>query len=59
MEKDQPVIDESICIGCGVCLLHCPTDAAKLKKKDESVPFKDFKTLHRTAIKEITSKGVD
>ena len=56
MENDKPVVDESICIGCGVCLLHCPTDAAKLKKKDERIPFKDFSTLHRTAIQEAISK---
>jgi len=56
MEDDLPVVDESICIGCGVCLLNCPTDAAELKKKDESIPFKDFNTLHRTAIKEVTSQ---
>ena len=55
MGDDIPVVDESICIGCGVCLLHCPTGAAKLKKKDEGVPFKDFTTLHQTAIREVTS----
>jgi len=59
MENDKPVVDESICIGCGVCLLHCPTGAAQLKKKDESVPFKDFTTLHRTAIQDATLKRAD
>jgi ferredoxin/DNA-binding IclR family transcriptional regulator len=54
MEDDKPVVDESICIGCGVCLLHCPTDAAKLKKKDDSVPYKDFATLHQDALKGAT-----
>ncbi|MFH0814394.1 MAG: hypothetical protein V2A69_16385 [Pseudomonadota bacterium] len=34
---------------------HSPTDAAKLKEKDESIPFKDFDTLHRTAIRNATS----
>ena len=56
MQNDKPVADESICIGCGVCLLHCPTDAAKLKKKDASVPFKDFTTLHQTAIEKIQAQ---
>ena len=56
MEDDLPVVDESICIGCGVCLLNCPTDAAKLKKKDKNIPCKDFYTLHRNAISEVTSK---
>jgi len=51
MENDHPVVDESVCIGCGVCILHCPTGAAKLKKKGDQVPFKDFKTLHQTAIR--------
>jgi len=56
MQNDKPVADESICIVCGVCLLHCPTDAAKLKKKDASVPFKDFTTLHQTAIEKIQAQ---
>jgi len=57
MKDDKPAVDESICIGCGVCLLNCPTDAAKLKKKDEKIPFKDFTTLHRSAIQEASSKS--
>jgi Fe-S-cluster-containing hydrogenase component 2 len=57
MEDDAPVVDENICIGCGVCLLHCPGDAAKLKRKDDSVPFEDFKTLHRAALGESMKKG--
>jgi Na+-translocating ferredoxin:NAD+ oxidoreductase RNF subunit RnfB len=57
MNDGLPVVDEIICIGCGVCLLHCPTDAAKLKKRDEdSFPFKDFVTLHRTEIREAVSQ---
>jgi Fe-S-cluster-containing hydrogenase component 2 len=57
MENDKPVVDESICIGCGVCLLNCPTDAAKLKKKDESVPFEDFTTLYETAIEDVKAEA--
>lgn len=56
VEDNVPIPDEDVCIGCGVCLLHCPTDAAKLKKKDESVPFKDFATLYRTAIEGATKR---
>ncbi len=55
MEAGKPVVDETVCIGCGVCILHCPTDAAKLKKKDESVPVKDFKTLHQAALRDATA----
>jgi len=57
MQDGTPVIDENVCIGCGVCLLHCPTDAAKLKTKDATVPFEDFTTLYRTAIKDMTAKA--
>ncbi|MFH0814395.1 MAG: 4Fe-4S binding protein [Pseudomonadota bacterium] len=53
IKDDKPVVDESICIGCGVCLLHCPTGAAKVKEKDESVPFPDFTTLHHTALQDV------
>src|SRR4030042_1873703 len=56
MVDDKPAVDETVCIGCGVCLLHCPTGAAKLKRKDEKTPFPDFITVHRTAIKDSISK---
>ena len=56
MEDDVPVVDESVCIGCGVCLRNCPTGAAQLKKKDDSIPFQDFTTLHQTAIREKTTR---
>jgi ferredoxin len=56
MEDEKPVVDESVCIGCGVCIQNCPTEAAMMKKKDESVPFKDFTTLYQTAIEDAASR---
>lgn len=56
MQEDLPVIDETVCIGCGVCLRNCPTDAAKLRKKDQNVPFRDFAAMHRKAIQETTGE---
>lgn len=58
MEDDKPVVDESICIGCGVCLVHCPSGAAKLKQKDETVPYVDFITLHRDALEDVEKEEI-
>ena len=34
---EPPVIDESICIGCGVCALECATESMKLVKREQRV----------------------
>ncbi|UCE66598.1 MAG: 4Fe-4S binding protein [Candidatus Zixiibacteriota bacterium] len=34
---EAPVIDESICIGCGVCALECSTASMKLVKREQRV----------------------
>jgi Pyruvate/2-oxoacid:ferredoxin oxidoreductase delta subunit len=39
-ETDKsPVIDESICIGCGVCALECSTGSMKLVKREQRVLY--------------------
>jgi len=32
-----PLIDKSVCLGCGVCALDCPTGAMKLVKREQRV----------------------
>jgi Pyruvate/2-oxoacid:ferredoxin oxidoreductase delta subunit len=34
---DVPIIDESICLGCGVCSLNCKSDSLKLEQRDKRV----------------------
>lgn len=29
-EKNKPIIDESLCVGCGICVHKCPFDALKI-----------------------------
>jgi len=36
-KKKKAIIDTSICIGCGVCALSCPTESLKLVKRKQRV----------------------
>jgi ferredoxin len=36
-KKKDAVIDASICLGCGVCALHCKNGAVSLVKRDQRV----------------------
>jgi len=55
MEGDVPTVDESWCIGCGVCVDKCPSEAATLKlredKKDQ-LPISNFRELHERILRE-------
>jgi ferredoxin len=52
MGDDFPLVDENWCVGCGVCIPKCPTGAAKLRKKSDQVPARDFRQLHERIMKE-------
>jgi len=32
VQKDFPKVDATLCIGCGICLSSCPTDAIKMDR---------------------------
>jgi Fe-S-cluster-containing hydrogenase component 2 len=34
MEGDLPVRDANRCIGCGICMYVCPSDAMKLVRRE-------------------------
>jgi ferredoxin len=38
-KKARPVVDESICLGCGVCALACTTQAMKLRPRPQRVLY--------------------
>jgi electron transport complex protein RnfB len=48
------VVDEEWCIGCGVCVSRCSTDAIGLKLRDDTgrVPAPGFRELHRRILEE-------
>jgi len=35
--EGSPEIDNSVCIGCGVCALECETEAMRLVKREQRV----------------------
>lgn len=37
VKTSLPIVDESVCLGCGVCALDCPTEAMKLVKRKKRV----------------------
>ena len=45
--KLTPQIDSSLCLGCGVCALHCPNGSCQLTKREQRVihPESTFERL--------------
>lgn len=55
MDEDQgrAVVDVDKCVGCGVCVVTCPTEALKLYRVDRpGVPFDNMIELMMTMAKE-------
>jgi ferredoxin len=40
-------VDYELCLGCGVCINSCPTEALRLEKRGEEIytPFLDYNEL--------------
>jgi len=34
--EDSATVDTQVCLGCGVCVPSCPTDAIALTRRQES-----------------------
>ena len=51
-KKKRPVIDEEICLGCGVCARNCPTKAIKLERRPIQV-ITPVNSTHRFVLQAI------
>ena len=51
-EKKHPVIDTSICLGCGVCARNCPVDAITLEHRPVQV-ITPINSTHRFVLQAI------
>jgi len=56
MTDEGPVIDESKCIGCGLCATGCPADAMQLVRR-EKVTWQVAKTNKDMGVAILMEKG--
>jgi Pyruvate/2-oxoacid:ferredoxin oxidoreductase delta subunit len=53
MEGDYPVVDQEVCLGCGVCAHFCPSGAMKMEEREKKIiPPKTYKDLMVRLMKE-------
>ncbi len=47
-EAKMVVVDESKCIGCGVCAVTCPNDSLRLVRQRDNEPFTSVGQMLKT-----------
>jgi Fe-S-cluster-containing hydrogenase component 2 len=52
MGDEFPIVDEAVCIGCGLCAIPCPNDAVRLKRRTDVAPPTTFAELHGHILEE-------
>ena len=52
MKDKKPVIDESICLGCGVCARNCPKKTITLQRRPKQV-ITPVNSTHRFVLQAI------
>ena len=52
MEEKKPVIDETICLGCGICARNCPKKAIQLERRPIQV-ITPVNSTHRFVLQAI------
>lgn len=50
--EEYPAVDEDWCIGCGVCVTQCVNSAARMKRRTDKVPPRDFDELYQRILQE-------
>jgi ferredoxin len=55
--EDAAVVDRDRCIGCGVCIADCPTEAIALHLKDDAEQYVPPRNVMETYVKMAQERG--